>query len=144
MGRAGDAPSARERLAVRLIGALGLAAGVAILVVLFRDHPDDVSFAPVCTWHTATGLRCPGCGLTRALHLAMHLQFREALSINPLIVLVPPIGLGAAAYLAGAVRRGRLPVLPAIPWAVLWGVAALVMGQFLYRTVVDLWALRGW
>jgi hypothetical protein len=49
-----------------------------------------VALPPVCPsrW---LGWRCPGCGMTRALALLLHGDWREALTQNPRVVLVAPL-----------------------------------------------------
>ncbi len=42
----------------------------------------------VCLWKLLTGHECFGCGITRAFHALLHLQFKEALALNPLIIFV--------------------------------------------------------
>jgi hypothetical protein len=37
------------------------------------------------------GFECPGCGLTRAIYHALHLNIRHAISLNPTVILVFPI-----------------------------------------------------
>jgi Protein of unknown function (DUF2752) len=84
------------------------------------------SFFPPCLFHTLTGLYCPGCGLTRALHALVHFDLPRALAMNLLIVLsLPALGLMALHGLNG----GRL--LPAAIARVLFNggywIAALLM-----------------
>ncbi len=45
----------------------------------------------VCLWKHLTGHECFGCGITRAFHSLFHLQFKEALDLNPLIIIVVPL-----------------------------------------------------
>ena len=41
-------------------------------VILFVFDPTRVGFLPPCPLHEFTGLWCPGCGSTRALHQLVH------------------------------------------------------------------------
>ena len=67
--------------------------GVGVLVLYFVN-PADVSWFPRCPFHLLTGLKCPGCGTLRGLHQLMHLHFREAWNLNPLMILsIPLIGV---------------------------------------------------
>jgi len=45
----------------------------------------------ICLIYTIFGVRCPGCGMTRALSCAMHGDFRQAVRYNPLVVVVLPL-----------------------------------------------------
>lgn len=44
-----------------------------------------------CIFHTVTGLKCPGCGMTRAFVSLSRLDFTGALGYNALSVTVIPI-----------------------------------------------------
>ena len=68
-------------------------------------NPTSGGFVP-CPFHAITGLWCPGCGMTRALHHLLHGDVAGAVSSNlflPVVVVV--VGW---AWLAWAVpRRAR-------------------------------------
>jgi hypothetical protein len=102
-----------------IAGAL-VVAGVA---VVFAFNPARTDFFPRCPLHAATGLYCPGCGSTRAVHQLLHGRVAAAFGYNPLLVVSLPL-------LAYAVARQFIRALPPrrpLPaWAV-WAVfAALV------------------
>ena len=63
---------------------VAMLAGLAVIVFLF--NPATHAFYPVCQFHRLTGLNCPGCGMTRALHALMHGEFLQALRDNALLV----------------------------------------------------------
>lgn len=44
-----------------------------------------------CLFTAVLGVRCPGCGMTRAISCAVHGRLRDAVSYNPLVVLVLPL-----------------------------------------------------
>ena len=52
-----------------------------------------------CPFKWLTGFPCPGCGGTRVLVALLHGQFIEALSINPLSVLVILFAIAAPIWL---------------------------------------------
>jgi len=81
---------------------------LAVGVTLFFFNPATTWFLPSCTFHRLTGLYCPGCGSTRALHCLLHGEFREALRDNALVVLALPIT--AAILLARIAGLRRSPV----------------------------------
>jgi hypothetical protein len=64
---------------------------LAGLAVVYACPPGEHSFYPPCLIKTLTGLSCPGCGSTRALHALLHLRFAEAFSLNPLFTCVAPV-----------------------------------------------------
>lgn len=74
-----------------LLGATGIF--LAILAVGFFN-PSTVAFFPKCPLFSLTGIACPGCGLTRALHSLLHGDILTALDFNLLL----PLFLFLAGY----------------------------------------------
>jgi hypothetical protein len=117
----------RTWLAPVAAGAIGLA-GLAYVRTV--DPARDGVF-PACPFHRVTGLWCPGCGMTRALHALLHGEVAAAIGSNvflPLAVLL--CGYLWLSWLWPTVRATRLPSLGRVPAAV-WGVlvaAALAYG----------------
>jgi hypothetical protein len=100
--------------------ALG-AAGVAYVALVDPNHPGPVALR--CPFHSATGLWCPGCGMTRALHHVVHGELGAAFASNlfwPVLVTI----LGWA-WLSWA--RPAMPPLSRVPAAVWIAVAGLAM-----------------
>ena len=64
--------------------------------VFFLIDPATHSFLPPCLFHAFTGLYCPGCGATRALHELAHGHCIAALRLNALVVLGLPLGCAMA------------------------------------------------
>jgi len=59
-----------------------VAVGVATVLVAANDPAASSSRFPACVFHSATGLWCPGCGLTRGLHALLNGHVGAALSSN--------------------------------------------------------------
>ena len=59
--------------------------------ILYFFNPLRYTFYPVCFFKKLTGLDCPGCGSTRALHAMLHGQFLLAANYNLLAVLLTPV-----------------------------------------------------
>jgi len=92
--------------------AVGIGIVVATVAVYFIN-PATVNFLPPCLLHATTGLHCPGCGSTRALHQLAHGNVGVALRLNPLTVLALP----ALGFLV--VRREKYFVKPLWVWTAL-------------------------
>jgi hypothetical protein len=63
-------------------------AGVWLLRRFDPNAPD--SPLPGCLFFHLTGLYCPGCGSTRALHGLVHGDLGQLLAMNPLLAVVIP------------------------------------------------------
>jgi hypothetical protein len=105
---------------------LALGAFSAVLLVLACVDPRTARFAPVCPFHWATGLWCPGCGTGRALHALVHGDLARAIRLNALSVAAIPAFLALA--LRAALRpEERLPVPPAWLQVLLCAVLAFFL-----------------
>lgn len=98
-------------------------AGLAGAVLLANVDPTQAgSPLPPCPSEWLTGLFCPGCGTTRALHALLHLDLAGALAMNPVLVLsLPFVGLLLAnqfLVLPGTWQAAARRVGDARPWAV--------------------------
>lgn len=63
-----------------------LGGGVVVgLTALYWIDPSIHSLFPPCVFHALTGLLCPGCGLTRAVHESLHGNVHAAISFNPFL-----------------------------------------------------------
>lgn len=91
-----------------------------------------------CPFHLITGLKCPGCGVTRMLVSLIKLDVRAAFGYNAALLIMLPVLL----YLLGAgvyrfIRFGTKRLTKAetaIEWAlvgllVVWGVVRNVIGK---------------
>jgi len=105
---------------------------VAILgagAVEFFFNPYHRGFYPVCLFHKLTGLNCPGCGMTRALHALLRGQFLRALHDNALFVFT--LAAVAVWWVRFAIlkiknKNATLNVPPGVLWVFL--VVAVVFG----------------
>ncbi|HSP13812.1 MAG TPA: DUF2752 domain-containing protein [Thermoanaerobaculia bacterium] len=106
------------------VSAAALGAAGALFAVYAFD-PATASFFPRCMFHQLTGLQCPGCGGTRALHALLHGNVIEALRFNAFLVMTGPfVALGAASEVVG---RSEMLRRPWIGWTaalalIAWGV----------------------
>lgn len=107
----------------RLVAAGSAGAAVAGLLLLRQVDPSRPgSGLPPCPFHWLTGLYCPGCGATRAMHALAHFDVAGALAMNPLLVLALPVVAlllaGSAGWLPARQRLLSSRLLDARPWAV--------------------------
>jgi hypothetical protein len=75
--------------AVKYFIAIGLLVSAGGMLYWF--DPAEVHFLPLCTFHALTGLYCPGCGATRAVHHLLHGDLAGAFAMNPLMIVSAPI-----------------------------------------------------
>ncbi len=115
-------------------------AAVATALVLWRIDPNIGRVLPPCPLHALTGLYCPGCGSTRALHALLHGDVGQAMAMNPLLVLALPVLAAMALNAAGWKPPRSEPLWRALarptPW--LW----LLPGYMLLRNLP--WAPFAW
>ena len=65
---------------------LAMLAGAAVLASV--DSVAGARWLPGCVFHEVTGLHCPGCGATRALHALVHGDLLHAARCNLLLLAV--------------------------------------------------------
>jgi hypothetical protein len=106
---------------------------IAGAIYLFVFEPGRTGFFPVCLFRLVTGLTCPGCGTTRALHEIMHGHFLEAFMLNPLLLLALPLLLFAFVRYSLMVLRGGLPRKNALPAPYIYALFFIVVGFWIFR-----------
>lgn len=62
-------------------------------IILYFRNPEDTIWFPKCMFYTITGYQCPSCGIQRAAHQLLHLNFKKAFLYNPFLVISVPYGL---------------------------------------------------
>lgn len=72
--------SRSKRLMIIILVVLLVAAGSTVVYLV---DPSVTTWLPKCPLHALTGLDCPSCGSTRALHHILHGEFVKGLSFNP-------------------------------------------------------------
>ncbi len=90
-------PPAPRRIPGWLV-TVGVLGGI-VLLVLARIEPAGQFFFPRCWLYQLTGIQCPGCGATRAVHALLNGEFERAWRLNALVV-------GAIPLLAWLAVRG--------------------------------------
>lgn len=116
--------------------ALLTAAGAAAigLQAVFDPFTQDV---PLCPFHLLTGLDCPGCGATRAVHALLAGDPVLALRSNAMIVIALPVALALFVRWGHARVRGRsAPLRPSNTLMIALG--ALVLAYSIARNLPGL------
>jgi len=92
---------------VRISALAGISAitGGAFIVGYF--NPVTAGFFPVCPLFAATGLNCPGCGLTRGFHALFHGDVLGALHFNALLPVYIVIFVYLFVSMISIAARGR-------------------------------------
>jgi hypothetical protein len=87
-----SAPLARSTTLISVASFIAIGAAA----ILYRFDPAVVHFFPQCVFHKLTGLQCPGCGTTRALHHLLHGDIAGAFRLNAMLFVVAPFGVVAS------------------------------------------------
>ena len=89
--------------------------------ILYRFDPATAHFYPHCVFHDLTGLQCPGCGTTRALHHLLHGDLAGALRLNAMLFVVVPFGAFATVSRRAATHpvTGWVALAVTVAWWVL-------------------------
>ena len=88
----------------------GATVGLAAIVAL-NDPAAANSHFPPCIFHATTGLWCPACGLTRAMHQLLNGHLGAALSYNVFVpVAVVAALLGWWSWMRTSWDRPALPI----------------------------------
>lgn len=99
--------------------------------VLYTFPPATTPFYPKCLFKQATGLDCPGCGTTRALHALLHGRVGEAFRFNPMLFALMLVGgVSLPSYV-----RGQTPRFLYTRWFG-WGSFVVVTGWWVVRNVI--------
>jgi hypothetical protein len=111
--------------------ALGAAGAIVpAAFVIYAIPPDESSWYPRCVLHSVTGLHCPGCGATRAVHALVHGEVEQAVAFNLLFLLSLPAFVYYGFRLGAALLSGRDFQPSSIMMLVVrcWLVALIVFG----------------
>lgn len=79
-----------------------------------------------CPFYTVTHIRCPGCGMTRALLALLAGNWRLSLAWHPMLIPTVVLGLGAAYFFK---KNPRLAM------ALVWIWVILMIGCWIYRLI---------
>jgi hypothetical protein len=113
----------------RALLSIAAAAAAAVGVwVLYTFPPAAYSFYPRCPFRLVTGMLCPGCGTTRALHHLLHGRVEEAFRLNPMLFVLMAVFL----FALPSIVRGRRPDFLMKPWFA-WAAFFVLTGYWIVR-----------
>ena len=118
-----------RRVTVAAIWFVALAAAVYAFVF----EPGKSGIFPPCMFRTLTGLACPGCGSTRALHQLLHGHVGNAFTLNPLLLIVLPILLYVLVRHTSWAISGAEPVGNRLPAPVIYVIFFLLLSFWVIR-----------
>lgn len=123
---------------VKRLGIVALL-GLAGFVYLYFINPTYFAFAPKCIVKLTTGLSCPGCGIQRFTHAALHGHWAEAIHYNYFLALSLPY---AALLLAGWVMpvspiKHKLEAVTHHRYAI-WAYVATFFVWFIIRNILKI------
>jgi Protein of unknown function (DUF2752) len=98
--------------------------------VLYTFPPVMTAFYPQCVFKQVTGLDCPGCGTTRALHALLHGSVVEAFHFNPMLFVMMFVG----GFAVPSVMRGETPRFLYARWFG-WGSFFVLIGWWVLRNI---------
>ncbi len=125
----------------RVLLGVFIALAIAGTALLYRFDPNaaDSPFLP-CIFYSLSGWWCAGCGITRALHALVHGDITGALAMNPLAVLLLPMGALALLWNAGWRPQWAQPIIRLMTRPMLWVI--LIPVYWLARNLP--WAPFSW
>jgi hypothetical protein len=121
---------------VKILLVLGVAVGLGIAaMLLYLFEPEQNQFFGVCIFYKVTGLYCPGCGSTRAMHQLLHGHIVKAFGYNPLLVsLLPFLGYAVLSVVLNFVSGRRLPEFFFRP-VIIWIVVGCIFAFWILRNI---------
>jgi len=102
-------------------------------VYLFMFEPGRTGFFPLCPFRLLTGLQCPGCGTTRALHEIVHGHFWAAFMLNPLLLIASPFLVWAFLRYSLIAMQGSMLRKNALPAPYIYAIFFVVVGFWIFR-----------
>lgn len=81
----------KKKISIGIVTSLLLIAIMGIVLVKVYNPEEEVFFIP-CMLNKLTGIKCPGCGMTRSVHYLVNGNIKQAIWYNlmliPIIILV--------------------------------------------------------
>jgi len=133
-----ESPQRGRRTGLWIAGGLALTGCLVVGIV----DPNETQLLPACAFKAATGLDCPGCGMTRGLHALLRGDPVRALSHNVLLVTLLALSAIYVAWNFLSSRTGWRPFRLKFRRNT-WIALGLVIGAFWVTRNLP-WAPFGW
>jgi hypothetical protein len=118
-----------------VIGTLILIVILSGIFLITRFNPEEVKIFPPCIFHSLTGLYCPGCGMTRAMHTLLNGNFIKAFWYNPLFFTFLPLFIYmGAVQLKALIRTGKTKVIK-LPYQLIILIVTMVFLFWILRNI---------
>ena len=69
--------------------ALAAVCCAVLLALFYLYNPAECRFFIPCVFHSLTGLKCPGCGMQRAIHLLLRGRVADSFVMCPVLYFIP-------------------------------------------------------
>ena len=121
---------------------IAVALVILCIPVLWAIDPVNSEWSvwlPKCMIKELTGLQCPGCGITRAAHAALHGHFTEAYHYNLFFIVSIPylIAIGMVSYVPALYNNHKLRrIVLGLPLAVTYVVLFVIW--FVVRNILGI------
>ena len=66
--------------------------------LFYLYNPAECRFFLPCLFRSLTGLRCPGCGMQRAIHLLLHGRVADSFLMCPILFFIPVVMLAMKCF----------------------------------------------
>ena len=106
---------------------------VALSTYAFFFEPGKTGFFPSCVFRSLTGLSCPGCGSTRALHQLLHGHVATAFTLNPLLLVALPIMLFVLLRHTRWAMSGATPEGNRLPASIIYALFFVLLSFWIIR-----------
>lgn len=111
---------------------------VVLVGILYGIFVKATGFGIPCMFHLITGLKCPGCGVTRMAVALLQLDFAGAFEANPAVLVLSPVFLAVfIKYVGGYVKTGKW-TMGAVQNAVMWSGIAVLMVYGILRNILPI------
>jgi hypothetical protein len=118
-----------KAISTRTISTIILVIGLLIVYLLPTDYLFE-NKNTLCIHKILFDFECPGCGMTRALNLALHGSFKEAATFNAAVI---PFLIVVIAYLLGYLSSNKIILLTYKYSLIFFTITILI--QYIFKTM---------